>query len=237
MEQPRIISVGFEGEHRAGKGTQIEMFAKKLEEAGIPFLVVKGSGTRANEGKSPGDPVSKWWSEALPSLKSGTATTQEWQMAADRLARELIIFRDRVLPNILKKADSKVAFLLIDRSILSITNWARKTEDKNLYPRKPGQKGPKIDANMVCPDIIINLVAEPEILLSRLDHNDPRYDFRAKNIKDNYEPYKKAIELIPEELRSRVINVDASMTPEEVQKEIFRILSEKVQGFNEIIKE
>jgi len=31
MEKPKVISIGFEGPNRSGKGTQIELFSNQLE--------------------------------------------------------------------------------------------------------------------------------------------------------------------------------------------------------------
>lgn len=59
MDKARIISLGFEGSHRSGKGTQIEIIAERLKEIDLPFLVVRGDGSRPNKGNDPGDPYSK----------------------------------------------------------------------------------------------------------------------------------------------------------------------------------
>lgn len=94
MEKPNIISVGFEGPHRSGKGTQIELLSRTLEEKGIPFLVIRGDGSRPNEGIHLGDPVSEWWSFALPELKKENPNLEDWNKSSYHLARELLVFRD-----------------------------------------------------------------------------------------------------------------------------------------------
>lgn len=50
MEKPKIFSLGFEGAHRSGKGTQIELLSRSLEDKRIPFLIVRGDGSRPNKG-------------------------------------------------------------------------------------------------------------------------------------------------------------------------------------------
>jgi thymidylate kinase len=122
MEKPRIISIGFEGPNRVGKGTQIELLSSQLDKMEIPYLVVRGDGSRTNEGNQAGDPVSEWWSKTLPLLKKPeNKDTELWNESSTRLARELIVFRDRILPNIAQLNNKPLAVLLVDRTLLSRT--------------------------------------------------------------------------------------------------------------------
>ena len=114
MEKPNVISIGFEGSNRSGKGTQIELFSSHLEKMDIPYLVVRGDGSRPNQGKHIGDPISEWWSKILPLLKSPENKDSDlWNYSSARLARELVVFRDRVLPNIAEHNNKPVAVLLV----------------------------------------------------------------------------------------------------------------------------
>lgn len=46
MNEKRIYSFAFDGVHRSGKGTQIELIQKILDEDGIPSISVRGEGYR-----------------------------------------------------------------------------------------------------------------------------------------------------------------------------------------------
>jgi thymidylate kinase len=239
MEKPKIISLGFEGSHRSGKGTQIELLSSEFERNGIPFLVVRGDGSRPNEGKHSGDPVSEWWSNMLPELRKENADLEDWNQSSYRLARELVVFRDRVLPGLCELSESNLAFLLVDRSILSRTMIPRELEsaptENSLYPPYPGARGPVITPEKVCPDLLFNFIAEAETLLCRLDPSDPKYIIRKRNIENKASWYMNAVEFIPESLRSRVINIDAEASPEHIQQEIREILMNKIPELNQFI--
>lgn len=110
MEKPNqkreVISIAFEGMHRAGKGTHIEALKSKLAEDGIPAVDIRGEGSRAGRGETAGDPHSEWWLKLNQELhkKQGDEDATKWDEAAYRLARELIVWRDRFISNQVKAA-------------------------------------------------------------------------------------------------------------------------------------
>jgi len=230
MKESRVISVGFEGPNRAGKGTQIELLTNKLNELGIPNLTIRGDGSRPNEGGHLGDPISEWWSKTLPALRDPQNKDGElWNISSARLARELIIFRDRILPAMAEKNDKPVAVLLIDRSLLSRTMVPRSQGvvdiSNNLYPNDM-----KFKAQDVSPEIIFNIIVGRNDLLSRLDAEDPKYEFRKKLILEKYAWYLDAHRYLPTDLQDRVVLIDGTLTPEEVHASIVSILNEKFPG-------
>lgn len=227
MEKPKIISIGFEGPNRAGKGTQIELFSNQLEKMNIPYLVVRGDGSRPNQGEHKGDPISEWWSKTMPLLKNPeNKDSNLWNDSSARLARELIVFRDRVLPNIAEQNNKPLAVLLVDRTLLSRTMVPRSQGEKdipnNLYP-----KDSKIDVNKICPDLIFNIIVDKETLLSRLDENDPKYEFRKKLILEKYDWYLDAHKYIPNELQDRIIQIDGTSDPNTINDSIIDIINNK----------
>lgn len=229
-----ILSVGFEGSNRAGKSTQIELLSQKLESASIPYLIVRGDGSRPNEGNMPGDPMSDWWAEMLPRLRGDSATPHDWDVASYRLARELILFRDRVLPRIAAQSGSDCAWLLVDRSVLSRAmvpaELGLEPVADYLYPNKARTGHSMVNVDAVCPDVIFNLIANQEVLLSRLDKTDPKYEFRRKLIDQKCDWYKGAERFIPEHLRDRVVEIDASKTPADVHAQICTVLNHRYSG-------
>ncbi len=225
--KPKVISIGFEGPNRSGKGTQIELLSNKLEESGIPFLVIRGDGSRPNQGEHKGDPISEWWTNIMPLLKDPVNQDGElWNISSARLARELIVFRDRVLPKIAERNNKPIAVLLVDRTLLSRTMVPRSQGlldiSNNLYPKEFN-----IDVNDVCPDLIFNIVVNKDTLLSRLDKNDPKYEFRKKLIIDKYDWYLDAHKYISDELQSRIIQVDGLSKPDTINDAILEIITQK----------
>lgn len=114
----KIFSIGFEGMHRAGKGTQIELLKQKLKEKGIPCISIRGEGYRQGSGASPDDPESDFWKKMREQLKRG-GDLNLWNEASYRLARELIVWRDRILSKKIDKVLAPFGVLLIDRCLIS----------------------------------------------------------------------------------------------------------------------
>lgn len=233
MKESKVISLGFEGPNRAGKGTQIELMESKLRELEIPYLVVRGDGSRPNEGSHEGDPISEWWTEILPRLKDPANKDSDlWNISSMRLARELVVFRDRVLPKIAEKNKKPLAVLLVDRTLLSRTMVPRSQGvfdiPKNLYPPNS-----KFEVQDICPDIIFNIIVGKKDLLERLDPNDPKYEFRKKLILEKYSWYLDAHKYLPHDLQDRVVPVDGTLTSREVHESIVNMINKK---FPDLIK-
>lgn len=228
MKESKVISVGFEGPNRSGKGTQIELLVKKLDKINVPYLVVRGDGSRPNEGTHNGDPISDWWAKTLPLLKDPSNKDGElWNISSARLARELMVFKNRVLPRMAEENHKPVAVLLVDRTLLSRTMVPRSQGASNiaekLYPNNS-----KFSASDVCPDIIFNITVDKDTLLGRLDRSDPKYEFRKNLILEKYDWYLDAHEYLPEDLRGRIVPIDGTRTPEEVHHSILEALSDKL---------
>lgn len=233
MEKPNIKTIAFEGLHRSGKGTQIEILNHKLEILGIPTISIRGAGSRPNLDSSVGDPYSLWWENHLKVLRSSDAKKVDWVEGSRRLARELVVFRDRVLPKFAKEKNSDVAVLLVDRSVLSHLAILEKDEiigmGKNIYGTKDIRNRSLPTIEEIFPDIIFYMKADIEVLLGRLEKDDPKYEFRKRNILENVDSFQKAIEAIPEKYRDRIIEINASQSIEEISDYIFNIIKNLVK--------
>ena len=228
-----VHTFGFEGAHRSGKGTQIELLRSKIESLGIPCIVVRGGGRRGNSGEQPGDPYSEWWAEKLPVLRGEGAKKEDWFDGSKRLARELVVFRDRILPRYAAEKGSSRAVLLIDRSILS--HMAMSDLDlidadniEAVYGTRDdnGRKLPK--TREVFPDLIFYLKAEKDALLARLDARDPLFDFKKKNITETTAAFDESVLKLPPDLQERVVAVDAARSQKEIGDDIYKIIQERV---------
>jgi thymidylate kinase len=145
-------------------------------------------------------------------------------VAAYRLGRELVVWRDRVLPHCARAQGQKLAVLLVERSLLSRTMIPRamRVPDvaDSLYPEKARITGRKLSADLVCPDIILHLSAPKSTLLSRLDLNDAKYEFRRRLIEETHTWFEDAVDYLPPHLRARIVQIDASRDRDAVFAEI-----------------
>ena len=245
MQNERIFSVAFDGIHRAGKGTQIEILKTKLEEMGIPCISVRGEGYRSGSGDSFNNPKSNFWSEISDRIKKGDENKELWDEASYRLAREFVIWKYRVLSSEVEKTLAPFGVLLVDRSLISKSvlksiqsESGRLPNDKvlsneEIYPSNI-QKNKKITVDMVLPDIIFELVAPKEILLKRLNNHDSDYNFRKNNIENSYDIYVEAKEHLPEEIRSRIVTIDSSIEPNEISEQVLKEIKNKLPEISDI---
>ncbi len=208
----KVSVIGFEGPNRVGKGTQIERLSQYLDERSIPFIVVRGSGSRHASGTHIGDPLSPWWFRINQLLKT-TANLDIWQLSANRLAREFILWRDYYFPQILKRKKARHGFILVDRTILSLFMILRETgimDWDKLYPEKVRSLGRKVTGDMVCPEIIINLVAQKDVLFSRLDPSDPKHDFRKLLIETKSHWFLDTPPMLPRHIQRKIYTINAA---------------------------
>lgn len=223
-----IISIGFDGPNRAGKSTQSLLLQGWLAGQRIPSLRIRGAGSRSGCGDEPGDPPSTWWQAVNRWLRNPQTNYEAWDITSYRLARELIVWRDRVLPHLVKTQGKNMGVLLIDRSLLSrtMTLRARQLKDiaPNLYPAQARIRGRRISAEEVCPDLILNLTAPISVLLARLEPGDPKYEFRKRLISETSHWFQDATDHIPQHLKSRVVEVDASRSKKVVFADILLTL-------------
>lgn len=238
----KIFSIAFEGMHRSGKGTQIELLKNKLSEIGLPCIAVQGEGYRRGIGSSPEDPQSDVWQKLSDQLKRGEGF-DIWDEASYRLARELIIWRERVLNKEVSETLSPLGVLILDRSLISKsllkTLQLKPSPTKifspdELYPDAI-QHRKKITVDMVLPDIIFNLIAPKDVLLSRLDPQDPKYEFRKNNIIKDFDLYTSAKMHLSEEIKKRIVDIDSSAPAEEVYKAVMEQIKQRIPELDNFI--
>lgn len=225
-ERSRII--GFDGIHRSGKGTQIDRLETSLSEHDITSLTVRGDGTRDGMGEMPGDPHSPHWQERSQHLRSKDATSDDWHASAYDIVHELHDHstsgqHDAILAD--RSLISRAAFMLYSGA----TPGRKGFDLEELYPvRDHIPRSKRIDLRQVLPDILFHLEADdPDVVMSRLDPNDPKYEFRARNIQITFEGYRRAARVLPAEVRDRVHTIDAALEEDAVHKRITQALGEQ----------
>lgn len=227
----KIPLVAFEGLNRAGKGTQIDNLKNLLSEANVSFVELRGDGTRDGLGAHDGDPLSPWWQDYSKKIRE-EGTTTDWHYAAYLLAKDVKAWREEgaVL-------DKQIA--LLDRSLISraafVIDRERLPNDvlmvEHLYPVQPG---PRIQIEDILPDIIFELVAPQEVLLSRLDKQDSKYDFRARLIREMYDTYYSSKERLPENVKERIVSIDSSKAPHDVFDSILETLNDRLEAWKSL---
>lgn len=228
MPGERSSIIGLDGIHRSGKGTQIDRLEAKLRESGITSLTVRGDGTRDGKGDSAGDPYSLEWQKRSGHLRSKDAQPDDWHASAYDIIHELhghaasgrydTILADRSLI-------SRAAFMLY-----SGANPGRKGFDlEELYPvRDHIPRNRRVNLRQVLPDILFHLEAEtPDVVMSRLDPDDPKYDFRVRNIEVSFDNYHRAARLLPTAVQDRIHTIDAGLEEDIVHQQIVRTLGER----------
>ncbi len=206
-------SIAFDGINRVGKGTQIEKIKTVLADAGVEFVALRGDGTRYGLGLHDGDPLSPWWQEYSAHLRAG-GMTSEWHYAAYELAKDIKVWKEQA-----HRLGKEI--ILLDRSLLSRATFVIDRESPiadiltidHLYPTQPG---PKITLEDVLPDVLFELVAPKEVVLARLDENDPKLRFRSQMIQKSYDIFAQAKERLPQIVRDRIVTIDSSRPIDQV---------------------
>lgn len=228
MSGERAKIIGFDGIHRSGKGTQISKLETGFGENDIASLTVRGDGTRDGKGDTPGDPYSKYWQERSTHLRSKDAKPEDWHASAYDIVHELhdhatsgqheAILADRSLI-------SRAAFMLYSGA----TPGRKGFDLEELYPvREHIPRNRRINLKHVLPDILFHLEADdPDVVMSRLDPDDPKYEFRARNIQTTFDGYRRAARALPPEVRDRLHTIDAALEEGVVHQQIVRALGEQ----------
>ena len=209
----KIPVIAFEGINRAGKGTQIEILKKELYLIGMQSIVLRGDGTRDGKGKHKGDPYNEGWIANSEILRRSGSFNQ-WNEAAIILAQEYIEWRKKL-------EDLENQVILLDRSLVSRGSFILQKqpeltgvlEVQNLYPNSSGCP---IKLEDVLPDVIFELVAPKEVVLSRLDSDDPKYEFRKEIIDKTYDIFYSAKHRLPKIVQERIIALDSTKPPHDI---------------------
>jgi len=226
----KVVSIAFDGPNRSGKGLQIELLSARLNEEQIPYMVVRGDGSRECNKLMESD-LSEWWKEINLHLHNAN-DLYCWNVAACKLAEELIYCKNNILPEIIKKNNSDLGILIIDRSILSravlVSEYLENFSMDDLYPRHFFENHNNLTVWDVVPDVIFLLSAPKEILISRLNKEDPKYLFRKGLIEKKGDWYGRVLNRFPSTITTKIIPIDAAKNPGEISLEILNTINKYI---------
>lgn len=226
----RPLVVGFDGMHRAGKGTQVMLLSRYLAQNSIPYCVARGDGTRRGIGSEPYDYKSAWWTSKYPTFFKADKSPQEEadiiNETFQRLNRESTYLRDRFLPSI---SGSKVGVLVMDRTFLSRLSVMRQFYPKISIEEALKAINPKngIAVRPLIPDVTIVLDVPKEELIHRCVNSTDQPDklgFRMNNIMDKYEMFRKVVKEVSDLSGLGVVVINGDDTKERVHEAVMSTL-------------
>lgn len=189
--EKQISIVGFDGNHRVGKGTQIDLLSMALADKGIRSLILRGDGSRPGLGNSEGDPHSQWWQNFKEYAKGFDNEYDAWRIGARRLLGE-------AAAKIASIDDNMTTVVLFDRSRISRTQMTLKeglpTNFETMYRNDGNDEYEDARLKTLAPDLTVYMHAPTSILLGRLSSQDPKYEFRRRNIINSQDTFDSAFE-------------------------------------------
>lgn len=225
-KEPTVVA--FDGLHRAGKGTQALLLHNTIYVNGGSSVILRGDGTRDGLGLHEGDPYSEEWQSRNHTVKSAPGNTIEnWNASSLKLAQELVEKK--------RERPTKHDALIVDRSVLSRVAFLLHRGEAiegirltlgDMYPRELGIVANVNDIKESIPDIIFELsVLTPDPLMQRLDSEDPKYTFRARNIRGGFHAATQAKHHLPQFIENRVVTIDATQEVEVIHNCVKKYLS------------
>lgn len=226
----KIIIVGFDGLHRSGKGSQIQLLKEHIELEGDLVHILRGDGSRLGEGTE-SDPHSKWWQDYQSNLKQtdneGNLIETYWDTAANKLNHELFTFVYFQFPDILETQNKEMGYVLLDRTLISRYFVKKRTKDETTLESLLKFKFEDLDTcNTVVPTYSFILHAPKTVLLQRnekISDHPQKYLFRKKNIDEYYNHFEEITRNIHTDLFS-IYHLDATENPIDIHNKIYNLI-------------
>lgn len=216
--EQNIPIIALDGNHRVGKGTQIELLTKELTNNGLRPIMLRGDGSRPGQGGSEGDPHSTWWQNFKEHAKTFENEYDAWRLGARTLLSEAALIRTQLPPH---------TVILFDRSVLSRTQMTLKEglapSTVNAYMNSERDDIEDTVIHSLYPDLQIYLAASPDKLLDRLAPDDEKYTFRHDNIMSSNGFYDEAFEHLSQQ-GDAIVHIDGTEHPSQVQDNIRNVI-------------
>jgi dTMP kinase len=205
---PRMPFITLEGSEGCGKSTQVQRLARRLEDLEIPFLVTREPG---------GTPIGETIRELLQFAPHNSAMTPE---------TELLLFeasRGQLVREIIKPALERGLCVIADRFFDSTTVYqgaARKLNREMVESLNAFAVGDCV------PDVTLVLDVDAATAESRMQQ--PRKtDRMEQQPAEFYERVREAYHELAGREPNRVVLIDGSRDADEIENEIWQIVSER----------
>lgn len=210
----KAMKIAFEGCHRSGKGTQINLLSERLTNELLKHIVLRGDGSRE---------AGEYW-VAFNNQKE-VLSKCDWTRAAKVLVTELA---KEIVEN---------KIVILDRSILSRASLSMQTEKCHVCTA--AYKNPCIGYNdeqvqFIAPDILFLLDAPTEKLLERISSNDPKAQLRKRNILDSNLIWRQFPSKLPPDIskyKDRIVKLDGTLNIVTLHSQIIEILISRFGTF------
>lgn len=206
MKGIKVIS--FDGLNRSGKGTQLSLTRKHLEDLTHNVMVVRGDGSREGiDNPEYFDPPSMWWKRWQSNKDK---TTQDWDNAYLVLNKEVEDELARFRHN------NESGFFLMDRCYIS--RWfVERQRDKNT----PFED--VIDRTYVFPHTYFVLDAPKKILLSRQSDDNPKKAlFRRQIVEQWYDLWQDTLDRVEDKLGDSMVRLDATKGKYDIHQDVLQ---------------
>jgi dTMP kinase len=205
---PRLPFITFEGSEGCGKSTQVQRLAARLQQIGVPFLVTREPG---------GTPIGETVRELLQFAPHNAAMTPE---------AELLLFeasRSQLVRETIKPALERGLCVIADRFFDSTTVYqgaARKLDRQIVERLNAFAVGDSI------PDITFVLDVDAATAQSRMP-KPRRADRMEQQPVEFYERVREAYRELAEREPERIVLIDGTQAPDEIDNEIWKTLCER----------
>ncbi len=201
MKTKKVRSIGFDGLHRCGKGTQILLLKDYLQSNGVNSVIVRGDGTRKGSGVSQEDPYSAWWQDRYESFFRDNRTPEENRYLSDlvycRLTREAKSAMHRL------ERDYIGGVLLMDRTFVS--RWFVKRQQETCISLEDAVSVVDPDTHEMISPLIPKrtyiMHVQLDELLKRVEgstDSPEKKQFRLDNLTKYFNDFERLIEELPE---------------------------------------
>jgi len=230
------VIIGFDGLHRSGKDTQINLLQRNLNLLKIPSVVARGDGTRRGTNSQVFDYPSRWWRDHWDYFQDHEDASKELEkmnLKFQRLNREAKLYFSRNLERMMRDLSSSSGIMIMDRTLPSRYLTMRSiipsiSFEESIKSYNPSTGKPIMP---IVPYITFILHAPKEVLISRLeDSTSIGHDFNFKyNIIEKY--YSSFVEVINE--LSNVTGyciLDATQNSESISKNVLDKVLEAISN-------
>jgi thymidylate kinase len=228
------LVVGFDGMHRAGKGTQISLLCQRFRKLNISYIIARGDGTRRGTGSSEFDYPSIWWNGRWDYFhkKTDKATAlYNLNIKFQRLNREARVYFLRCLDQVMNEESSVHGIMLLDRTLPSRYSTMRSFYHHISFEDSIKSYNPKNNEPVqpIKPELTFILHAPKEILLKRLSDsttNEEDLSCKTKAINNYYAEFEETINLLKDKKGYYIL--DSTNSPEYLNNLIWLEVSKRL---------